>query len=476
MCHVGHWKLNSWSQVLQTLLGMALHGNTDNAAYDMTLHSQLAWADHLPTISSTYYLSIAGVSYRQCSSYAHIGYTLLRYLVRREPKSSAGFVTGHWADQGFDGLLTTTTQLYPQLGTLLHPHEDVAMLPNNAQPGRWYVLRMELDHLGSHPESRQTAWRHAIQACATFQQQFKLNKRVQSRASIRGADSLGGLDCIDTRSCACSQSTPPHDADCNAYSCSVGKSGDRPDIQKLRSDLFLPNMQSFHLSPSARCIVAMLSVLFLYLTHQAISTALDAVITMGFSIASLRGVFVGICGLSGDSAEWLLNLLRIGLLLSRQSHHQRFLSIYSHSLLLESLYQAIYGGNTEFHVAEHKAALACLLSSPKTLSLLSHQLITILLPIEGTLIVSSCAWKIATLQVHYQAQHISTQLWWLAWLCFAVTSLLGLYAVYYMLLQVSLSIAAVLLVMFFHRMRLMSHAYQLSMFWRKYHCVRGDLG
>jgi hypothetical protein len=65
---LGHWflgasKHGSFHRWIFSLLGLGVQSHTDNSAYDMTIHSQLAWASRLETFPGTYYLSLYGTSF-----------------------------------------------------------------------------------------------------------------------------------------------------------------------------------------------------------------------------------------------------------------------------------------------------------------------------------------------------------------------------------------------------------------------------
>ena len=127
---LAHWRLSwahtgsGWRSLLLALCGVSVHSNTDNAAYDMTIQSQLAWQQHLaPTLAGVYYTSTVGTSYMGApedqrsflAALAYWAYILPRYFLRSTPRSVCGVDTTRWLEDGFDGLLSAHTQGYPCL-------------------------------------------------------------------------------------------------------------------------------------------------------------------------------------------------------------------------------------------------------------------------------------------------------------------------------------------------------------------------
>lgn len=140
---LSYWSLSrklpgSFRKLLLAVTGCAIHSTTDNSAYDMTVHSQLHWSHYLPIAhASTYHLSVVGTSYSQVRDWG----TYLMYLIgdlffRRVHGRVAAVDTSEWAEDGFDGLLTSRTQTVPFLNQFHkhkhnHKYEQFASTPND---------------------------------------------------------------------------------------------------------------------------------------------------------------------------------------------------------------------------------------------------------------------------------------------------------------------------------------------------------
>jgi hypothetical protein len=174
---IGHWNLgknssNSFESVLDSLFGVTVGSNTDNAAYDLTIHSQLKWAKCLPTYQNTYYLSIVG---RITSNTSEIQSTdplakrliraiqnevikLFFYIISAKDMKICGQDCSTWFLHGWDGLVSCFSQRKPFLPSPHHhpvsenPHQNFEII----HPGQWYSWELPNDHIRfalSCPES-----------------------------------------------------------------------------------------------------------------------------------------------------------------------------------------------------------------------------------------------------------------------------------------------------------------------------------
>ena len=168
-----YWKLSrsrpgALRRLLNAFGGFCIHSTTDNAAYDMTLHSQLEWSNTLHSISGTYYSSIVGTTFEnEPSILAYLVYTLRPYILRSVPRSVLGIDTSQWMESGFDGLLSARTQEFPFLAHL--ENFDVSGLPACPSPGVWYVTYLPSDHLSTIADG----WDTVMLSITAFEESFR---------------------------------------------------------------------------------------------------------------------------------------------------------------------------------------------------------------------------------------------------------------------------------------------------------------
>jgi hypothetical protein len=113
----------SFAKLVMALLGYCVHTTCDNAAYDMTLHSQAQWAEKLTTCASIYYYSVVGVLPKKPSIVRRI-ISAIRYRAMKALKFEQ-WNTTNWLNDGMDGLLSVKTQSFPFLGPHAHPNEKL---------------------------------------------------------------------------------------------------------------------------------------------------------------------------------------------------------------------------------------------------------------------------------------------------------------------------------------------------------------
>ena len=181
---LAYWPLRRSLRTLGlAMLGICVHTTTDNSAYDMTVQSQMAWADHLPTLSQTYFMSVVGTSYRSAPAFVSLAYSFLWWTLRSVPKSVAEIDTSQWLCRGYDGLLSTSTQEYPKLGLLNHKFKIIDEPlgdENTVSSGVWYVLYLKLDHLGADAQATNEAWASVWTTCETFQKARSMASPIES--------------------------------------------------------------------------------------------------------------------------------------------------------------------------------------------------------------------------------------------------------------------------------------------------------
>lgn len=169
---------------------MTVGSNTDNAAYDMTIHSQLQWAKYLPTYPNTFYLSMTGrinfnttiqsnkqlqqnqnqdqeqdqqgqQSQEQQEEKHSIIKKILRiiqsifidiffYLIGVHDKKICNIDCSEWFHHGWDGLVSCFSQTKPSLPSpynhscyIINKHSELVSI----KPGHWYSWELPNDHL-----------------------------------------------------------------------------------------------------------------------------------------------------------------------------------------------------------------------------------------------------------------------------------------------------------------------------------------
>lgn len=163
-----HWRLghsheHALGTLCRALAGCCIHSSTDNAAYDMTLHSQLEWSEYLHSIPGTYYSSVVGTSYHNVTSYVtYFWYRIRPFLLRSVPRSVLGMDTSDWFAAGGDGLLSVRTQEFPFLSKIENFSLD--SLPARPAPEVWHVRYVAADHLGSV----ELMWYHVLDTIQVF--------------------------------------------------------------------------------------------------------------------------------------------------------------------------------------------------------------------------------------------------------------------------------------------------------------------
>lgn len=176
-----YWKLSytregSFARLLYALGGYCIHSTTDNAAYDMTIHSQLEWSQLLHSIEGTFYSSIVGTTFQNDPSMlSYLIYALRPYFLRTIPRNVVGIDTNKWMETGFDGLLSARTQEFPFLSHL--ENFDVNGLPDCPSPKVWYVTYLPSDHLGTISDG----WNTIMLSIKTFDANFCKSKNTNPR-------------------------------------------------------------------------------------------------------------------------------------------------------------------------------------------------------------------------------------------------------------------------------------------------------
>jgi hypothetical protein len=190
--------------------------NTDNAAYDLSLHSQSVWAESLRDFPESYYMSIVGAlsPQKHSSTMLHtlslafdatqkaLMYALFAGLNgcscsdRGSHDDQEGFIadidTKGWLANGWDGFVTVTTQTRPFLSSLQHKYDqqshgshdcssttvrlplsskEAMMLPLGRQevrPGIWHSTTLPIEHMRLVTACAAT-WECVWQAVRTFE-------------------------------------------------------------------------------------------------------------------------------------------------------------------------------------------------------------------------------------------------------------------------------------------------------------------
>lgn len=171
--------------------------NTDNAAYDLSLHSQSVWAESLQDFPDSYYLSIVGSLSPKTHSnklfhrlwlafdvaqkallhglFANISGCCVDSFSLQQDCAVAGIDCKPWLASGWDGFVTVSTQTKPFLssigckhdtqkstfGSVLschdYNHTDALPLPPQShshppgrqvvRPGVWYTTTLPIEHM-----------------------------------------------------------------------------------------------------------------------------------------------------------------------------------------------------------------------------------------------------------------------------------------------------------------------------------------
>ena len=168
---LSHRRQGSFRRLLNALAGFCIHSTTDNAAYDMTLHSQLEWSNTLQTISGAYYSSIVGTTFEnEPSIIAYLVYVMRPFILRSVPRSVLGIDTSKWMESGFDGLLSARTQEFPFLDHL--ENFDVNGVPDCPSPEVWYVTYLPSDHLSTITDG----WKTLMLSITAFENSYRSRK------------------------------------------------------------------------------------------------------------------------------------------------------------------------------------------------------------------------------------------------------------------------------------------------------------
>ena len=173
--------------LLKAMCGLCIHSSTDNAAYDMTLQSQLVWADYLRNIPGTFYASVVGTTYANTPSYlSYLAYHLRPLFLRAPPLMTCGIDTSDWNSTGFDGLVSARSQAFPFLSevesiTVIDPicsqecdglKEDPLLMPDT-----WHVAYFASDHVNCVAD----AWLHVLTTISRFHASSYLLKEQQQQ-------------------------------------------------------------------------------------------------------------------------------------------------------------------------------------------------------------------------------------------------------------------------------------------------------
>lgn len=147
-----HWNLqHTHSHSLNTLLlairGYCVHSTCDNAAYDMTIHSQIEWANYLSTIPNTFYSSTVGTTIQATSFLNYLIYSFRTYILRSIPTSVLNLDVSEWYDRGFDGLVSVRSQEFPFLNKI--DNFSIEPIPDVPEHNIWYVSYVDSDHMGT---------------------------------------------------------------------------------------------------------------------------------------------------------------------------------------------------------------------------------------------------------------------------------------------------------------------------------------
>ena len=165
---LGHWNLshdnsNSFMKLINSLLGVTVGSNTDNAAYDMTIQSQLKWAKYLQTYPNTFYFSLTGrINFNTKETKTDTIYKkILRnlntvfieiffYLIGVFDMKICDIDCSEWFHHGWDGLVSCFSQTKPSLPSPHHHpsgliHEKLES--TSLIPGHWYSWELPNDHL-----------------------------------------------------------------------------------------------------------------------------------------------------------------------------------------------------------------------------------------------------------------------------------------------------------------------------------------
>lgn len=161
---------SSLQKLCDSLLGVTVGSNTDNAAYDMTIQSQCQWAQYLPTYPNTFYLSIVGrispnigqvlppedvsnsLWLRTLRAIYSAWIQFFFYLISVKDMKISQIDCSHWFYFGWDGLVSCYSQLKPSLPSPYpHPSDQSSPVENSIlqgmSPGIWHSWELPNDHL-----------------------------------------------------------------------------------------------------------------------------------------------------------------------------------------------------------------------------------------------------------------------------------------------------------------------------------------
>lgn len=432
------------------MLGVCIHTTTDNSAYDMTLQSQLAWSDHLPTRPDTYYLSVVGTSYKK-SPIAYV-YTILLYMLRALPKSVCGIDTSDWLQRGYDGLLTAYTQEYPKLGTLSHASEIVSNREDlcnsgNILPGIWYVVHDEIDHLSTNVEINNDCWKTVWRLCKAFQQQ-----KMTHNNDIEGS------------------------ADSSEVIIKSEELLARPDIQSVLWTLddrpFVAFSRSHHLMVvgiviGGAYILSKLDNLFRVDQTVIYSNLIAALIPVLVCLLLTRSV-------KSDWIETIFSLCRIQYLFCGifQTTSTTTFGLETIALLffVESLLLLFVSSPYDYSMPVTKSIIGLIVANAVTSNLVSQPLLYLLIALNASFIASRLSWLLSYKLCSMTSLPSAWKLLWsIVWLLLLWSSLIDLALLAYVNTSVSAQLAVFLLTIVFNKIRDTSDAFQVFFILMKKH-------